>query len=47
MTISFNEIPGNIRRPFVYIEVDNTRAVPGSSAKEFKNLIKDIEENGV
>jgi phage tail sheath gpL-like len=39
MTISFNEIPGNIRRPFVYIEFDNTRAVRGTVEKQFHNLV--------
>jgi phage tail sheath gpL-like len=39
MTISFNAIPGNIRRPFVYIEFDNTRAIQGGVEKQFHNLV--------
>jgi phage tail sheath gpL-like len=39
MSISFNNIPSGIRRPFVYVEFDNTKAVQGSAVKEFKNLI--------
>jgi phage tail sheath gpL-like len=39
MTISFNEIPDNIRVPLVYIEFDNTRAVSGTPSIEYKLLV--------
>ncbi len=39
MPISFNDIPGNIRVPLVYIEFDNTRAVQGTPAISHKILV--------
>jgi phage tail sheath gpL-like len=39
MAISFNDIPDNIRVPLVYIEFDNTRAVAGTPAIEYKLLV--------
>ena len=37
--ISFNEVPANIRRPWVYVEFDNTKAVQGLGVKPFKGLL--------
>lgn len=37
--ISFNQIPGNIRVPLVYIEFDNTRAVQGTPGISHKILV--------
>lgn len=37
--ISFNQVPNNIRVPFVYVEIDNSRAVQGPSIQEYKVLV--------
>lgn len=37
MAISFNSIPGNVRVPFVYVEIDSSRA--GAPGGEFKSLL--------
>ena len=39
MPISFNDIPGNIRVPLVYIEFDNSRAQQGTPAIAHKILV--------
>ncbi|WP_341893883.1 phage tail sheath subtilisin-like domain-containing protein [Ferrovibrio terrae] len=39
MTISFNQIPGNAREPFVYIEFDPSKAVEGASLMPYKILV--------
>lgn len=39
MTISFNEVPNNLRRPFVYIEFDSSRAVQGAGIQIYQNLV--------
>ncbi len=39
MTISFNNIPADVRVPLVYIEFDNTRAVQGTPAIQHKILV--------
>lgn len=39
MTISFNEIPSNLRVPLFYAEFDNSRAVQGGAAQEYKTLL--------
>ena len=39
MSISFNEIPSNLRVPLFYAEFDNTRAVQGSATQEYKTLL--------
>lgn len=39
MTISFNQIPNNLRVPFMYTEFDNSNAVSGAQAQPFKVLI--------
>ncbi|MEM9369557.1 MAG: phage tail sheath subtilisin-like domain-containing protein [Pseudomonadota bacterium] len=39
MAISFNEVPANIRVPFVYVEFDATNAVRGATAFPFTMLL--------
>lgn len=39
MTVSFNDIPSNIRVPLVYIEFDNTRAVQGTPGIDHKLMV--------
>lgn len=39
MAISFNDIPRNVRVPFVYVEFDNSRAVSGPALMPYKNLV--------
>ena len=39
MAISFNEIPNNIRVPFVYVEIDNSRASQGPAQLPYKTII--------
>ena len=39
MGISFNEVPSNLKVPFVFIEFDNTRAQQGPSIQPYKVLI--------
>ncbi|MEQ8585154.1 MAG: phage tail sheath C-terminal domain-containing protein [Thalassobaculaceae bacterium] len=39
MAISFNEVPTNIRVPFVYAEFDASRAVTGPALKPARNLV--------
>ncbi|NDV20881.1 phage tail protein [Pseudodesulfovibrio sp. JC047] len=39
MPVSFNQIPENLRVPLVYIEFDNSRAVKGTPAVEYKMLV--------
>jgi len=39
MPVSFNEIPRNLRVPFVYVEFDNSRAVSGPALMPYKNLV--------
>lgn len=39
MSISFNEIPGNIRVPFVYVEFDNSRANQGPTQQVYRALV--------
>ncbi|HBD18681.1 MAG TPA: phage tail protein [Arenimonas sp.] len=38
MTISFNTIPGNLRVPLAYVEFDNSRAVVGTPAMQYRVL---------
>ncbi len=39
MTISFNNIPGNIRVPLAYVEFDNSRALQGTPGISYKILV--------
>lgn len=39
MAISFNEVPTNIRVPFVYVEFDNSNAVQGAAQMPYKLLV--------
>lgn len=39
MTISFNQIPSNIRVPFLYAEFDNANAVQGPSLQVYRALL--------
>ncbi|MCP4352291.1 MAG: phage tail protein [Desulfobacterales bacterium] len=39
MAVSFNEVPKNIRVPFMYVEIDNSNAVKGASLMPFKTLV--------
>lgn len=39
MSINFQQISPTVRRPFVYVEFNNTRASQGPSIKVFKNLL--------
>jgi len=39
MAISFNEIPGNIRVPFMYVEFDNSRANQGPTQQVYRALV--------
>jgi phage tail sheath gpL-like len=39
VTISFNEIPNNLRVPLFYAEFDNTRAVQGGATQEYNILL--------
>lgn len=39
MAISFNEVPANVRTPFVFVEIDNTRANQGPAQLPYKALI--------
>ncbi len=39
MAISFNQVPRDIRVPFVYVEFDNSRAVQGPSIQPYRNLV--------
>lgn len=39
MTISFNQIPNNLRVPLFYAEFDNSLAVQGGAAQEYKVLM--------
>jgi phage tail sheath gpL-like len=38
MTISFNTIPSNLRVPLTYVEFDNSRAVVGTPAMQYRML---------
>lgn len=38
MTVSFNSIPNNLRVPLAYVEFDNTRAVQGTPAMQYRVL---------
>lgn len=39
MSISFNQVPGNIRVPFLYAEFDSSKAQQGSAKKVYKALM--------
>jgi phage tail sheath gpL-like len=39
MAISFNQIPNNIRVPFVYVEFDNSNAIQGANQQVYRALI--------
>jgi phage tail sheath gpL-like len=39
MTISFNQIPANLRVPLFYAEFDNSRANQGSANQEYRTLL--------
>ena len=39
MPVSFNEVPSNLRTPFVYAEFDNSNAVQGPSLQPYKVLM--------
>ena len=39
MPIGFNEVPRNIRVPFVYVEFDNSRAVRGPALQPYRILV--------
>lgn len=39
MTISFNEVPSNLRVPFVYAEFDNSNAIQGPQLQPYKILM--------
>lgn len=39
MTISFNQIPSNLRVPLFYAEFDNSRAVSGGATQEYRTLL--------
>ena len=39
MSISFNQVPNNIRVPFIYVEFDSSRAAAGAGNVPFKTLI--------
>ena len=39
MPISFNEIPTNVRVPFVYVEFDSSRAVQGAALMPYRCLV--------
>lgn len=39
MSISFNQIPANIRVPLFYAEFDNSRAVQGGVAQQYRTLM--------
>jgi phage tail sheath gpL-like len=39
MTISFNQIPANLRVPLFYAEFDNSRAVQGGATQEYRTLL--------
>lgn len=39
MSVSFNEVPGNARVPFAYVEIDGSGAVQSSSVMEYKVLL--------
>lgn len=39
MTISFNQIPSNLRVPLFYAEFDNSRAVQGGATQEYRTLM--------
>lgn len=39
MTISFNQIPGNIRTPGTYVEIDNSRALQGLNQFQTRILV--------
>lgn len=39
MTVPFNDIPTNLRVPFIYVEFDNSRAVRGPALMPYRNLV--------
>lgn len=39
MTISFNQIPSNIRVPFLYAEFDNSNAIQGANLQVYRALV--------
>lgn len=39
MPISFNDVPSNLRTPFVYAEFDNSNAIQGPSLQSYKILM--------
>lgn len=39
MTISFNQVPSNLRVPLFFAEFDNSRAVQGGALQEYKTLM--------
>ena len=39
MAISFNEVPANIRVPFMYAEFDNSNAVQGPSLQLYRAVL--------
>lgn len=39
MSISFNNIPTNLRVPFVYVEFDNSKAQQGPAVQQYKALV--------
>jgi len=39
MTISFNQVPSNIRVPGVYTEIDNSRALAGAQRLNYRRLL--------
>ena len=39
MTIAFNGIPTTLRVPFVYVEIDNSRAVQGPAVQKYTALV--------
>lgn len=39
MSISFNQVPGNVRVPFLYAEFDSSKAQQGASVKAYKALM--------
>lgn len=45
MTISYNEIPSNIRVPLCYIEIDNSAAVTGTPPTLHKTLLLGLRNN--
>lgn len=39
MSISFNQVPANLRVPFVYVEFDNSNAVQGPQLQPYKGIL--------